>query len=138
MKSDNFNIFQLLTPKSTVHFFVQGLSLNEALEKFEYHKYSVVPILSKEGEYVGTISEGDLLRFIKSQKKYDEVLFDEINIEDINIYRTYKSIDINASFKDIFELILSQNFVPVVDDRKMFIGIIRRKDILYYVDEKKD
>ncbi len=138
MKRDGFSIFQLLTPKSNVHFFVEGLSLTEALEKFEYHKYSVVPVLSKDGEYIDTISEGDLLRFIKSQQRYDEDLFSEINIEDINRYRSYKSIDINASFNDVFELVLSQNFVPVVDDRNMFIGIIRRKDILYYVDDKED
>ena len=136
MKSDNFNIFQLLTPKSSVHFFVEGLSITDALEKFEYHKYSVVPVLNKNGEYINTISEGDLLRFIRSQQRYDEALFSEINIEDINRYRTYQSISISASFEEIFELVLSQNFVPVVDDRNMFIGIIRRKDILYYVDEQ--
>ena len=27
---------------------------------------------------------------------------------------------------------MNQNFVPVVDDRKNFIGLIRRKDIIRY------
>ena len=27
---------------------------------------------------------------------------------------------------------MSQNFVPVVDDRQAFIGIVTRKDILQY------
>ncbi|MBS1335724.1 MAG: CBS domain-containing protein, partial [Blautia sp.] len=26
----------------------------------------------------------------------------------------------------------NQNFVPVIDDKKIFIGIIRRKDIIEY------
>ena len=27
---------------------------------------------------------------------------------------------------------MNQNFVPVIDDKKIFIGIIRRKDIIAY------
>ena len=27
---------------------------------------------------------------------------------------------------------MNQNFVPVIDDNKIFIGIIRRKDIIAY------
>ena len=29
---------------------------------------------------------------------------------------------------------MNQNFVPVIDDKKIFIGIIRRKDIIAYCD----
>ena len=31
---------------------------------------------------------------------------------------------------------MNQNFVPVIDDRDMFIGIVTRSDILKYCDEK--
>ena len=32
--------------------------------------------------------------------------------------------------------VMDQNFVPVVDDRNFFMGIITRKDVLkYYYDE---
>lgn len=34
--------------------------------------------------------------------------------------------------EDMLNRALNQNFVPVVDDRKMFIGIITRKDIIKY------
>ena len=37
----------------------------------EYHKYSAVPIISRTGRYVGTLTEGDLLWGIKNQFNLD-------------------------------------------------------------------
>mgnify|MGYP000656477358 CR=1 FL=1 len=37
------------------------------LKKIEYHKYTAIPMLNKNGKYVGTVTEGDLLRYIKEK-----------------------------------------------------------------------
>ena len=39
--------------------------------------------------------------------------------------------------EELFEKITNQNFVPVTDDRGIFIGIITRKDIITYLSAKK-
>ena len=39
--------------------------------------------------------------------------------------------------EELFERITNQNFVPVTDDRGIFIGIITRKDIITYLAAKK-
>ena len=51
------NILFFLTPKSEVAHIHDDDSLRQALEKMEYHKYSAVPILTREGKYVGTLNE---------------------------------------------------------------------------------
>ena len=51
------NILFFLTPKSDVAYIYDNYSLRQVLEKMEYHKYSCVPILNKEGKYVGSITE---------------------------------------------------------------------------------
>lgn len=61
------NILFFLTPKSEVAYIHDDESLRQVLEKMEYHKYSAVPIISRQGTYVGTITEGDLLWYIKNQ-----------------------------------------------------------------------
>lgn len=38
--------------------------------------------------------------------------------------------------EDLFEKITNQNFVPVVDDNGIFIGIVTRKDVLLYLAAK--
>ena len=39
--------------------------------------------------------------------------------------------------EDLIGKALNQNFVPVLDDQKCFIGIITRKDIIQYFYKKK-
>ena len=46
-------------------------------------------------------------------------------------------MNINCNIEDLVSLSMRQNFVPVVDDEGVFIGIIRRKDIIQYCYEKK-
>ena len=57
-------IFSLLMPKQATDYIEEGISLRNVLERFKYHKFSVVPVIDKEGKYKGTLSEGDLLRYI--------------------------------------------------------------------------
>lgn len=44
----------------------------------------------------------------------------------------HKSVSINADVESIINLATTQNFVPVVDDKGIFIGIIKRSDIINY------
>ena len=61
------NILFFLRPKSEVAYIYDYHTLRQALEIMEYHKYSSVPILNREGKYVGTITEGDLLWSLKKR-----------------------------------------------------------------------
>ena len=38
---------------------------------------------------------------------------------------------------ELVEIAINQNFVPVLDDRNLFIGIVTRKDIMLYLKTKK-
>jgi CBS domain-containing protein len=133
-----FNVFELITPKSSVAFLQDNSTVRQALEKLTYHKFSVIPILNTEGEYVGSLSEGDVLRFLASQNDLDKESCESFLIMDIERYRSYKSIKIDASFDEVYEVSLSQNFIPIVDDRNIFIGLVRRKEIMMYIKNKMD
>lgn len=41
-------------------------------------------------------------------------------------------VSINASMEDLIQTAMNQNFVPVIDDKKIFIGIVTRKDIIKF------
>ncbi|GAE24518.1 inosine-5'-monophosphate dehydrogenase [Halalkalibacter wakoensis JCM 9140] len=43
-----------------------------------------------------------------------------------------KPVRINSKMTDLLTLAISQNFIPVVDDHGIFIGIIRRREIIEY------
>ena len=133
------NILFFLKPKSEVAFIYDYHTLRQALEIMEYHKYSSIPMLNKDGEYVGTITEGDVLW---SLKKWD--LFHIKDAEDISILKVdrrvdYQCVSAESDMEDLIDKAMSQNFVPVVDDHNHFIGIITRRDIIsYFYDKVKD
>lgn len=126
------NVAFLLTPKSQVVCLYDTMTLRQALEKMEYHRYSTVPILNRNGRYVGSITEGDLLWGIKNQYNLNLRNAEEVPLIEIRRRRDYHPINISATIDEVLRMATSQNFIPVVDDRDAFIGIIRRQDILQY------
>lgn len=126
------NLLFFLTPKSDVAYIYDDFTVRQALEKMEYHKYSAIPIINRKGGYVGTITEGDLLWGIKNQYDLDLKRAEDMPITRINRKMDNSPVNINANMEDLMATALKQNFVPVIDDKKVFIGIVTRKDIMYY------
>lgn len=130
------NILFFLTPKAEVAFLENDYSLRQALEKMEYHKYSSIPILDSEGEYIGTITEGDILwYFHKNDISTTLKQSENLKLTDIPRRLDYEPVNASSNMEDLFSKIVRQNFVPVVDDCDKFIGIIKRRDVIQYYYE---
>ena len=125
------NILFFLTPKSDIF---EDETLRQTVEKMEHRKFSCIPILNKEGKYTGTISEGDLLWGIKLLNISSTDLKEMENVSIMAIPRraTYKPVHADADMEDLLDRAINQNYVPVVDDKGSFIGIITRKEIIKY------
>ncbi|MFC5452679.1 CBS domain-containing protein [Paenibacillus aestuarii] len=126
------SVASFLLPKDKVAFITSCASVKEALEQLENHYYSALPIVDEEGKYVGTLSEGDLLWALKDKPGLTFENMHEVPICDIEKNIHNESVSIHADMEDMLALAADQNFVPVVDDNHIFIGIIRRKDIIAY------
>ena len=87
------NVISLLTPKTNVAWLYEDWTIRQGLEKLRFHGYTAIPVLAKDGSYVGTVSEGDFLWCL-------------------------------------VERALRQSFIPVVDDRGAFVGIVTRQNII--------
>ncbi|MBB6216805.1 CBS domain-containing protein [Anaerosolibacter carboniphilus] len=126
------NIAFFLTPKSEVIYELPGSTMRQALERMEYHRYTAVPLIDEEGRYVGTLTEGDLLWMLKGMSDFSLKEANKIRIKDIPKRMVNKPVSINADIEDLLTLAANQNFVPVIDDQGVFIGIIKRSDIIQY------
>lgn len=126
------NILFFLTPKIEVAFLYNDYTLRQALEKMEHHRYSSIPILNREGEYVGTITEGDILWAIKNGFSLSMRDAETKLIENIPHKRDNTPVHVNTSMEELVVAAMSQNFVPVIDDKNSFIGIIKRSNIIQY------
>ena len=130
------NIAHLLTPKVSVAFLYEDFSVRQALEKMRHHGYTSIPVLRRDGSYVGTIREGDFLWFLLGTNDLDPA--DRIQaLEDVPLSRVPRAdrnrpVQITADLPELLERSLGQNFIPVIDDRNSFIGIVTRQQILRY------
>lgn len=125
-------ISSFLLPKDQVAFISSSISMLEAMEQLEQHYYSAIPIIDDGGKYVGTLSEGDLLWKLKNTADLRFENMGEVKVSDIQQHVHNESVEIHAQMEDMLTLAADQNFVPVVDDDGVFLGIIRRKDIIEY------
>lgn len=135
-RKDAMNILFFLTPKSEIAYINSDFSLRQILEKMEQHRYAAIPILSSDGEYIGTITEGDILWFCKKNNMATLNHAEEYFLDDIPKKLEYASVSINSDMEDLISRAMAQNFVPVVDDQNKFIGIVTRKDIIGYCYKK--
>ena len=130
------NILFFLKPKAEVAFVNDYHTLRQAMEIMEYHKYSSIPMINREGKYVGTITEGDLLWGLKKLNILNLKGAEDIAITKIARRADYRPVSADSNMEDLMEKAMDQNFVPVIDDQENFIGIITRKDIIGYCYEK--
>ena len=126
------NILFYLVPKSEVMYLYDDYSLRQAMEKMEYHKYSAVPIINRAGNYVGTLTEGVLLWELKDRKLSNLYEAEEIMLRHKNRKRDNEPVNVNCNIEDLVMTSMNQNFVPVIDDNGIFIGIVTRKSIIEY------
>ena len=126
------NILFFLKPKSELAYINDYHTLRQALEIMEYHKYSSVPILNKEGKYVGSITEGDLLWSLKRWNLMNLKDAEDISILKVDRRLDYQCVTAKSNMEDLIGRAMEQNFVPVIDDEGHFIGIITRRDIIEY------
>lgn len=129
------NIMYFLTPKIQVSYLRDDLTIRQALEKMDVCTYTALPMLDAEGHYIGTITEGDILRYIKKAGFPSLREIEKTPLVNIPARRAVIPSRASASMEELFATSLEQNFVPVVDDRGVFIGIITRRSIMKYFFE---
>jgi CBS-domain-containing membrane protein len=92
--------------------------------------YTALPVINKKGQYIGTVCEGDLLRSLNLSLSHPEIDLDSFEIKDIEFKTKVEVARINESYEHLVELAVNQNFIPLVDDQGIFIGILRRQELI--------
>lgn len=130
------NVAFFLTPKSEVVFEKVSSTMRRAMERMEYHRYTSIPLLDDRGRYIGTLTEGDILWKLKNTPDFSLKDTEKVLIKEIPRHVCNKAVSINSDIESLILAAKSQNFVPVVDDSNIFIGIIKRSDIISYCYNK--
>lgn len=126
------NIALFLTPKNEVVTLNHHYTIEEAMEVMSINRYSSVPVIDSKGHFRNALSEGDILWYMKDHPHFGtkELLY--TSIRKLKRHHNIKAVSINSDMDSLIDLVFTQSFVPVVDDDDVFIGIIKRSDIIHY------
>ncbi len=127
------NLFRFMIPKSMVETIRADSTVRQALEKMRFHRYTALPVLDDEQRYIGTVRTDHLFRFFLDREDFQARTAEGACLRDLIVEGQPPPIGHNATMYDVIEQVKEHNFVPVVDDRGCFIGIILRREILTYL-----
>jgi CBS domain-containing protein len=117
-------------------FVYDDYTIRQALEKMESAGYAALPILNHHGEYRGTLTEGDLLWALKNMCYLDMRQAEARRIMEITRRKDNVPVRVTTGMHELIQRANTQNFVPVVDDKDTFIGIVTRSAIIKYCSER--
>ena len=130
------NVAFFLIPKSHVAYLTEGSSFRQGMEKLRRYGYTAIPVVAADGCYLGSISEGDFLWNVMSLGSIASQDLEDACIDQIVSDRT-PPVGVNTPVEELMDKLLDQNFVPVVDDRHMFVGIVTRRSVMAYLMDKR-
>ena len=124
------NIMLFLTHKSDITYLFDDYTIEEGLNILRETSYTAVPLISRDGTYIGTVTEGDFLWALTDVKIWESR--NTLRMDSVQRHVMNKPVRADAQITDLLNTAMNQNFVPVIDDRNCFVGIVTRKRILDY------
>ncbi len=135
------NAFKIMIDKAECKYLYEDITFEDGLKQFQEGGYTAVPVIREDGTYVGTVRDKDFLLKCtnidgcKPENYRDELC--KLTIGDIVEAKWNPAVNISKDINDVLLLSMQQNFVPIVDDRNVFVGIITRRDIIRMLTENK-
>ena len=127
------NIMRFVIPKSLVEYVTVDSTVRQALEKMRFHRYVAIPVIDGEGKYVGTLRNDDILSYFLDSGSFDTRSAERDMVVDVIDGVYSPPVYHDSSMEELIDRVREHNFVPVVDDRGCFVGIILRRDILNFL-----
>lgn len=137
MKPSQVNIVKMMIPKVSIVLLHVNDTVRQGLEVMRYHGYTAIPVVDDKEGYIGSVTEGDFLRHILTTGKSDLKSHEQYRIGEIFRKDFCKPLPIYAPLNELVLVSFEQNFIPIVDDRNSFCGIVTRRSLIeaLYLDE---
>lgn len=121
-----------LIPAEELAIFINTHNADHVMLLLVSNGFSRVPVITKEKQYVGTISISDIMTY-QAKRQLTDWEMTQTNIGDM-VNTKIETINITSSLTEIMHKLVDFPFLPVVNDDNLFIGIITRKSILKAVN----
>jgi CBS-domain-containing membrane protein len=126
------NIAFFLTPKKDVIWMPERATIRQAIERMEHHAVAAVPVLDGAGRYEFTLTQGDLLWMLRHIPQMSFAGTEAMHLYSMPRRVVHRAVHIDSDMEQLLPQAVEQYFVPVVDEREVFIGLVVRRDLIQY------
>jgi CBS-domain-containing membrane protein len=129
-------ITPFIIPKEKVVVVEPEWSLERALLVLTRKGTTSVPVIHPDGRVEGIISKTNILDFLMTNKaeELDFSRLKEFRVLDA-MDRNHMGIMANSIFSFAFEVLVNRSYIPIIDIRHQFVGILTRKVMMEKVIE---
>ena len=124
------NVAFFITPKAEVAFVTSDATLDDAIVTMQRSGHPTLPVLRDGGSYLGTVSEATLLAVLLRAELDHRPVPHDAPVAALPIDHACPALGVGAAVESVLRRIVDHSFLPVVDDRGAFIGIVRRRDVV--------
>ena len=124
------NIAKIMIPKALIRLLHEDDTIRQGLEAMSYHGFTAIPVLDKNERYVGCVTEGDFLRHIMETGSTDMKFHEQFKVSRLVREDFCPAVSITADTNTVVQMMLNQNFLPIVDDRNVLCGLLTRKGVI--------
>ena len=129
------NLAKIMIPKVSTVFLKESHTVRQGWEIMSRNGYTAIPVINADGQYVGSVSEGDFLKFVMAAGTTDARHMEQFRVAGLVRKDFCLPLQIDADRDQVIESILNQNFVPIVDGRNTLCGILTRRGVIQYLAE---
>lgn len=123
---------ELMTSKDKVTCLYNDMDLQECYKKLSESHFTMIPVLEREsGRYLYSLSTLDILKSIMESNSLEKAL--KSPLTSIETERLIICAPIESEVADLVDLIANQNFVPIVNKKGEFEGIITRRKLIFHL-----
>ena len=124
----------LATQKANIVRLTSDMSIEEALKIILKSNLSSVPVIEKDSNrYLYSLSSTALLKKIVAAK--DDLSVYKEPISTVTLERFIVPCSLETNIESLIDLVVNQNFVPLVDSAGVFQGIVTRKAVINYMSD---
>ena len=121
---------ELVINKKKITYVYADSTLQEAVLAFAKSSYSMIPVLERESDrYLYSITATDVLNWVADGHHIDEAK--QTPLSALSLTRLIAPCQENAELSSIADLVANQNYVPLVDEKGVFAGIVTRKNLIF-------
>lgn len=130
------NLAKIMIPKVSTVFLKESNSVRQGWETMSRNGYTAIPVINADGQYIGSVSEGDFLKYVISAGTTDPRDMEQHRVCELVRKDFCPPLQIDAHREQVIESVLNQNFVPIVDGRNTLCGILTRRGVIQYLAEE--